>query len=65
MTTTNSISNTRRTSSPDRRQTARTEFDKLVQNACVPGFHGTASVTICVQDGHIQYTRVAVDRMLK
>jgi hypothetical protein len=49
----------------DKRQAAQTEFRKLLENACVAGFHGTASVTITVQDGHIQYTRVAVERMVK
>jgi hypothetical protein len=49
----------------DKRQLAQTEFKKLLENACVAGFHGTASVTITLQDGHIQYTCVAVERMVK
>jgi hypothetical protein len=49
----------------DKRMLAQQEFRKVLENACVAGFHGTASVTITVQDGHIQYTRVAVERMVK
>lgn len=49
----------------DKRQQAQCEFQKLIESACVRGFHGSASVTICVQDGHIQYTRIAVERMVK
>lgn len=49
----------------DKRQVAHAEFKKLLENACVAGFHGSASVTISVQDGHIQYTRVAVERMVR
>lgn len=49
----------------DKREQAETEFAKLVENISVRGFHGTASVTVQVQDGHIQYTRVMVDRMVR
>ncbi|GEM_PF-1602572 len=49
----------------DKRAVAQAEFQKLIENACVAGFHGSASVTITVQDGHIQYTRVAVERMVR
>lgn len=49
----------------DRRVAAQQEFQKLVDHACVAGFHGSASVTITIQDGHIQYTRVAVERMVR
>jgi hypothetical protein len=49
----------------DKRQVAKAEFAKLIENACVAGFHGSASVTITVQDGHIQYAKVAVERMVK
>lgn len=53
------------TPSSDRRQQAQREFQRLLTNACVAGFHGSASVTIIVQDGHIQYARVTVERMVK
>jgi len=46
----------------DKRLQAESEFTKMTENICVRGFHGTASVTVQVQDGHIQYTRVIVDR---
>ncbi len=49
----------------DKRAVATSEFQKLIENACVAGFHGSASVTITVQDGHIQHTRVAVERMVR
>ena len=49
----------------DKRALAQQEFRKVLENACVAGFHGSASVTITVQDGHIQYTRVAVERMVR
>jgi hypothetical protein len=49
----------------DKRALAQQEFRKVLENACVAGFHGSASVTVTVQDGHIQYTRVAVERMVK
>ena len=44
---------------------ARSEFAKLIKNVSVSGFYGTASVTVQVQDGHIQYTRVTVDRRVR
>lgn len=49
----------------DKREQAEIEFAKLVENISVRGFHGTASVTVHVQDGHIQYTRVMVDRIVR
>ncbi len=49
----------------DKRLQAQQEFRKLIEHACVTGFHGTASVTISVQDGHIQFARIAVERMVK
>jgi len=44
---------------------AEMEFKKLMENICCSGFFGSASVTVNVQDGHIQTTRVAVDRMIR
>ena len=49
----------------DRSTQAKAEFAKLMENISGRGFFGTASVTVNVQDGHIQYTRVCVDRMVK
>lgn len=48
-----------------KRLQAEVEFAKLIENVSVRGFHGTASVTVNVQDGHIQYARVIVDRMVR
>lgn len=49
----------------DRRDQAKAEFAKLIENVCGRGFYGTAGVSVNVQDGHIQYTRVNVERMVK
>jgi len=49
----------------DKRRQAETEFVKVIENVCSGGFYGTASVTVNIQDGHIQFTRVVVDRMVK
>lgn len=49
----------------DKRDQAKAEFAKLIENVCGQGFFGTASVTVNVQDGHIQYTRVNVERMIR
>jgi len=44
---------------------AEIEFKRLMEHICCTGFFGSASVTVNVQDGHIQNTRVAVDRMIR
>ena len=44
---------------------AKSEFAKMIEAVCSRGFYGSASVSVNVQDGHIQYTRVAVDRMIR
>ena len=44
---------------------AQAEFAKLLAAAETRGFHGMASITLSVQDGHIQHLRVAVDRMVR
>ena len=49
----------------ERREQAKVEFARVIENVSSRGFFGTASVTVNVQDGHIQYTRVCVDRMVK
>jgi hypothetical protein len=48
-----------------KRSQALAEFAKLLAAAESRGFHGTASITLSVQDGHIQHLRVAVDRMVR
>lgn len=52
-------------SKPSKRIQAQAEFAKLLAAAECRGFHGTASITVSVQDGHIQHLRVAVDRMVR
>ena len=49
----------------DWRDQAKSEFAKLIQLVCARGFHGSASVSVSVQDGHIQYTKVNVERMVR
>lgn len=53
------------TTETDRRRQAQAEFMKLIESVSSAGFYGTASVTVNVQDGHIQTTRVAVERMVR
>jgi hypothetical protein len=48
-----------------KRTQAQVEFVKLLSAAETRGFHGTASITVSVQDGHIQHFKVSVDRMIK
>jgi len=50
---------------PAKKAQAQAEFAKLLAAAETRGFHGTASITISIQDGHIQHLRVAVDRMVR
>ncbi len=49
----------------DNREQAQAEFAKLMAMARTPGFYGTASLTVCVQDGAIQHLKVTVDRMIR
>ena len=49
----------------NKRVQAEAEFAKLLAAAESRGFHGTATITVSVQDGHIQHLRVAVDRMVR
>jgi hypothetical protein len=48
-----------------KRVQAQAEFLKLLSAAETRGFHGTATITVSVQDGHIQHLRVAVERMIR
>jgi hypothetical protein len=49
----------------NKRSQAQAEFTKLLSAAEMRGFHGTASITVNVQDGHIQHVRVSVERMIR
>lgn len=44
---------------------AQAAFVQMLVDASQPGFHGTATLTIALQDGHIQNIRVAMERMIK
>jgi len=52
-------------SSVKKQDQVKTELAKLLESVCSPGYFGTASITVNVQDGHIQYSRVLVDRMVR
>ena len=54
-----------RSTGREKSRQAELEFKKLMENVCVSAFYGTASVTVNIQDGHIQTTRVTVDRMIR
>ena len=47
------------------RQRADAELTRLLEAAATRGFYGTASLTVTVQDGHIQHMKVAVEKMVK
>ena len=49
----------------DKAAEAEAEFAKLLAAAQTRGFYGTASLTLNLQDGHIQHLRVSMDRMVK
>jgi hypothetical protein len=51
--------------STDKGAEAKAEFAKLLAAAQTRGFYGTASLTLNLQDGHIQHLRVSMDRMVK
>ncbi len=65
MTRTNTLTRKKNGMANSKHQQAEVEFAKLIENVSVRGFHGSASVTVNVQDGHIQTTRVMVDRMIR
>ena len=44
---------------------AQQEFAKLLSTASIRGFHGTAGITLSVQDGHIQHLKIHLERMVK
>lgn len=46
-------------------QQAQQEFAKLLATASTRGFHGTAGITLAIQDGHIQHLKINVEKMVK
>ena len=44
---------------------AQEEFARLLSSASARGFHGTAGITLSVQDGHIQHLKIHFERMVK
>ena len=59
------VRNNERNNEKGKCRLAEIEFKRLMENVCSAGFFGSGSVTVNVQDGHIQTTRVAVDRMIR
>lgn len=59
------MNNTRTPKQNDRCQRTVAEFIKLLTEVSKRGFHGTASITVSLQDGHIQHARVNTDRMIR
>ena len=46
-------------------QQAQQAFVDLLSESTQSGFYGSASLTINVQDGHIQHVRVATEKTLR
>ena len=44
---------------------AEVAFAQLLVDASRRGFHGSVSLTLVVQDGHIQHMRLATEQMMK
>lgn len=44
---------------------AQDAFQDLLKESLQHGFHGAASLTLSVQDGHIQHLKVSVEKMIK
>jgi hypothetical protein len=59
------ISTSERPSKTTWRQRADAELTKLLEAAAARGFYGTASLTVTVQDGHIQNRKIALEKMVK
>ncbi|MEQ8211960.1 MAG: hypothetical protein RH917_19335 [Lacipirellulaceae bacterium] len=49
----------------DRNQAVVAELQRLLAVVCQKGFHGTATLTVSLQDGHVQHVRVASERMIR
>lgn len=44
---------------------AQAALADLLAETARQGFYGAATLTVSLQDGHIQYVRIATERMLK
>jgi len=60
------MNNTRtsRTSGSNQRLPAR-ELQRLLMSVSQRGFHGTATLTVSLQDGHVQHVRVASEQVVR
>lgn len=61
MTTTNG----KHSCKPSKADHAQREFARLLVDASKRGFHGTAGITLSLQDGHIQHLKVHMEKMVK
>ena len=52
-------------SNRQRQEQVVAELARLLKAVCQRGFYGAASVTVNLQDGHIQDLRVATDRRVR
>ncbi len=50
---------------PSKAEQAQQEFVKLLASASRRGFHGTAGITLSLQDGHVQHLKIHMERMVK
>ncbi|QDT01272.1 hypothetical protein [Adhaeretor mobilis] len=41
------------------------ELQRLLLSVSQRGFHGTATLTVSLQDGHVQHVRVASEQMVR
>ncbi|MEM8864184.1 MAG: hypothetical protein AAGF31_01405 [Planctomycetota bacterium] len=56
---------TRSTARTDKPEQAQLAFAELLSQASRRGFYGTASLTLSVQDGHVQHLKIATERMIR
>lgn len=49
----------------NQRAKALAEFAKLLEAVEARGFYGTASMTVTLQDGSIQHSKITIDKMVK
>lgn len=50
---------------PSKAEQAHRAFAQMLVEASRRGFHGTTSLVLSVQDGHIQHLRLSVEQVIK
>lgn len=56
---------TTKQASQTKAEQTQTALAELLATATRRGFYGSATLTLSLQDGHIQHVKVATERMLK